>query len=429
MQPGLAFFNLLIALGRQFHYYSIAAAIDEGCLENGTVREIQGIVDDVQDLRVLVADDQINMRRTVKNMLRMMGFHQFRDADDGDVALRILESEPIDLVICDWNMPRVKGVSVLRTIRGKKKYDDTAFLMLTGEVEEGRVAETIEADVDAYIIKPFEIHVLEEKLIAILGKRRAPSALDIHFNNAESSREAGEFAQAHRDLDKAAQIRPQSPMLFYQRGLVFEAEGHQAEAEKCFHLAKQRGPLFIRVHDKLAHIYQARGRTTEVCNILGEAIKISPNNINRQMRLGRALLAEKRYSEARMAFLKVIQLDRENQTRKMAIAKLYLSHNMVEDAIRVLKQCIQVHPEFLEAYNRLGMLLRRSGQLEEALEYYLQALKVAPYDPNLFFNLARVLADMGRIDAAIANLQKAVEAAPDFQEARVLLKKLRCQPA
>ena len=37
-----------------------------------------------------------------------MGFQNFLDAEDGDVALRLIESEPLDLIICDWNMPRVK---------------------------------------------------------------------------------------------------------------------------------------------------------------------------------------------------------------------------------------------------------------------------------------------------------------------------------
>ena len=86
-------------------------------------------------------------------------------------------------------------MTVLRTIRTNKRFDDISFLMLTGEVEESRVAETIEAEVDAYIIKPFEIRTLEEKLVGILTKRRAPSALDIQVKLAERHREAGDHAR------------------------------------------------------------------------------------------------------------------------------------------------------------------------------------------------------------------------------------------
>ncbi|MEW5722439.1 MAG: tetratricopeptide repeat protein [Thermodesulfobacteriota bacterium] len=389
------------------------------------MRELQGIIDDVQDLKVLVVDDQANMRRTVKSMLRALGFQKFTEAEDGDAALRIIGSGPLDLIICDWNMPRVKGVEVLRTMRKDRKYDDVSFLMLTGEVAEDRVAETIEAEVDAYIIKPFQIQTLEEKLIGILTKRKAPSALDVQIKLAEKCLAEGDVAQAHRELDKAAQVRPRSPKLYFQRGLVFEAEGKMAEAEKCFHLAKQLGPLFIKVHDKLAHIYQARGRNAEVCVILGEAVKISPNNINRQMRLGRAYLAEKRYEEARKAFAKVLSLDRDNQNRKLAIGKMYITSGLLGDAEKVFKQFIEAHPGNLDAYNRLGILLRRIGRHEEAVDYYRQALKVAPKDPNLYFNLARVLLDLNRQDDAAAHLRRALSLDPDFEEARTVLNKMK----
>lgn len=394
-------------------------------LRADNVSKLAGIVDDVHDLKVLVVDDKANMRRTVKSMLRAMGFHKFADADDGDVALRMIESEPFDMVICDWNMPRMKGVSILREIRKDKKYDDMPFLMVTGEVEESRVAESIEAEVDAYIIKPFQIQTLEEKLIQILSKRRAPSALDLLFKEAEEHRSHAQYGMAHKALDKAAQIRPRSPMLHYQRGLVFEAERKPAEAEKCFALAKQIGPLFIRAHDKLAHIHQARGRTAEVCNILQEAIKVSPNNANRQIRYGRALLVEKRYEEARKAFKKAISLDKDNQNRKLAIGQTYLQHNLVADAEGVFKQFVEEHPNNTEAYNRLGMVLRKMGKHDEAIKYYRHALTLNPQDQNLHFNLARVYIEINRKDMSSVHLRKALEIDPGFNEARNLLAQMK----
>jgi two-component system chemotaxis response regulator CheY len=389
------------------------------------VSDLAGIVDDVHDLKVLVVDDKANMRRTIKSMLRSMGFQKFADADDGDVALRMIESEPFDMVICDWNMPRMKGVSVLREIRKEKQYDDMPFLMVTGEVEEGRVAESIEAEVDAYVIKPFQIQTLEEKLIQILSKRRTPSALDLLFREAEEHRNHAQYGLAHKTLDKAAQIRPRSPMLQYQRGMVFEAERKTSEAEKCYALARQLGPLFIRAHDKLAHIHQARGRTAEVCNILQEAVKISPNNANRQIRLGRALLVEKRFTEARKAFKKAIALDKNNQNRKLAIGQTYLQHDLVADAEDIFKQFVEEHPDNIEAYNRLGMVLRRAGKHDEAVKYYRHALEVAPNDQNLHFNLARVYQEINRRDLAAIHLRKALEIDPKFNEARTLLSQMK----
>ncbi len=387
--------------------------------------EFASIVDDIQSLDVLVVDDKANMRRTIKSMLRSFGLTRFTEADDGDVAYRLLDDNNFGLVICDWNMPRMKGVQLLRRLRKDKRFDDLPFLMITGEVEEDRVAESIEAEVDAYIIKPFQIQTLEQKLIQIMTRRRAPSALDVQFKLAEGHRSEGDHAQAHRDLDQAARIRPRSPMLFYQRGLVFEGESRMTDAEKCFAMARQLGPMFIRAHDKLAHIYQARGRTGEVCGLLIEAAKISPNNANRQIRLGRALLVEKRYEEARKAFNKAMDLDRENENRKMAIAQTYLGHGMVDEAEKIFKRFVKEHPGNPEAFNRLGILLRRSGKHEEALKYYEQALISHPEDQNLHFNLARVCWEVKNREKAALHLRKALEIDPSFDEARILLSQMK----
>ena len=385
------------------------------------MKELTGIIDDVHSLKVLVVDDKLNMRRTVKNMMRSFGFKIFEEADDGDVALHLIQSQPFDLIVCDWNMPRMKGVELLRAIRADKKYDDIAFLMVTGEIEENKVAETIEAEVDSYILKPFKIATLEKKIIQIMTRRRTPSALEVQFKKTAVALAAGQYSKAHKELDQAAQIRPKSPMLYYQRGLVFEAEGKLTEAEKCYNMARQLGPLFLKAYEKLAHICQHRGRTAEVCTYLGTAAKISPNNSNRQIRLGRALLSEKRFEDARAAFKKAMDLDRSNQERKLAIGQIYLTHGLEAEAVDIFKRFVEEHKDNTDAFNRLGILLRRLGRHQEALDYYLTALKAHPTDENLHFNAARVYLEIDKKDLAASHLRHALEIDPEFKPARQLL--------
>ena len=67
----------------------------------------------------MVVDDMPNMRRTVRSMLTRMGIKKSRviEADDGDRAWEKLQYAPIDFIICDWNMPRMKGIELLRRMR------------------------------------------------------------------------------------------------------------------------------------------------------------------------------------------------------------------------------------------------------------------------------------------------------------------------
>ena len=71
---------------------------------------------DPKEMKFLVIDDMPNMVRTIRNMLRHLGYQQVVDAENGQEAWRILKNDSIDFVIADWNMPAMTGISLLRKI-------------------------------------------------------------------------------------------------------------------------------------------------------------------------------------------------------------------------------------------------------------------------------------------------------------------------
>ena len=75
------------------------------------------------------------------------------------------------MVVCDWNMPVMEGIELLKHVRSDPALKDIAFLMVTAEAEKEKVIEAIKAGVDNYIVKPFTGEVLKEKLEKIAQKR------------------------------------------------------------------------------------------------------------------------------------------------------------------------------------------------------------------------------------------------------------------
>ncbi|MBU1742183.1 MAG: response regulator [Proteobacteria bacterium] len=132
-------------------------------------------------LTLLIVDDQPSFRKTMRDMLRRAGFSKIVTADDGDTALQILRARPIDLVLADWNMPRMSGVELLRVVRDDPVLREMPFIMITGESEHGTVAEAIEDEVDAYLLKPLSVDVLREKIWRIFDRLERPPALDTHL--------------------------------------------------------------------------------------------------------------------------------------------------------------------------------------------------------------------------------------------------------
>lgn len=119
-------------------------------------------------IKVLIVDDFATMRRILKNILKQIGFKNLLEADDGTTAMETLEKNDIDLVISDWNMPKMTGLELLKWVRANKKYAKTPFLMVTAEAQKQNVIEAVQAGVSNYVVKPFTAEAISEKLKKIL---------------------------------------------------------------------------------------------------------------------------------------------------------------------------------------------------------------------------------------------------------------------
>ena len=123
-----------------------------------------------EDLKVLIVDDQAEARFILKEMLADIGVTQIFESKDGRQALEFVDTafDFVDIIVCDWNMPALNGVQLLRQIRSA----DTGipFLMVTGRDDMDSVLEAKSSGVTAYISKPYSAVQLEAKLRIVMKK-------------------------------------------------------------------------------------------------------------------------------------------------------------------------------------------------------------------------------------------------------------------
>lgn len=123
-----------------------------------------------KDMTVLVVDDFATMRRIIRNILRDLEFKKILEAEDGTAAVDILKTQKVDLIISDWNMPKMTGLELLKWVRSNEDTKDIPFLMVTAEAQKENVIEAVKAKVSNYIVKPFTAQTLAEKLEKIIPK-------------------------------------------------------------------------------------------------------------------------------------------------------------------------------------------------------------------------------------------------------------------
>ncbi|MCU4138283.1 MAG: CheY-like REC domain [Thermodesulfobacteria bacterium] len=121
------------------------------------------------NIKILVVDDFKTMRKIIKNILTQLGFKNIIEADDGTTALELLKKQKVDLIISDWNMPKMNGLELLKTVRSDDNLKDIRFIMVTAEAQKESVIEAIKHGVNQYVIKPFTPETLKEKLEKVFG--------------------------------------------------------------------------------------------------------------------------------------------------------------------------------------------------------------------------------------------------------------------
>ena len=112
-------------------------------------------------MRLLLIEDEPTLRESVAKKLRRSGY-EMDDCGDGETALELLAAERYDLVLLDLNLPKVNGMTVLRTLRRTDL--ETPVLILSARSEISDKVEGLDAGANDYLAKPFHLAELEARI-------------------------------------------------------------------------------------------------------------------------------------------------------------------------------------------------------------------------------------------------------------------------
>lgn len=127
------------------------------------------------EMNVLVVDDYMPIRRSLRYLLRQLGFYSVDDVGDAETALARMQDRSYGLVISDWKMEPVSGLEFLKQVRASKNLNSTPFLMVTAAGTSAEVVMAKEAGVSNFIVKPFNLATLKTKIQFVLGSTGDPN--------------------------------------------------------------------------------------------------------------------------------------------------------------------------------------------------------------------------------------------------------------
>lgn len=121
-------------------------------------------------MHALVVDDSRTIRMILTQYLEGLGFDVTVAVNGRDALDRLQRMERADLVLVDWNMPEMDGISFVRALRANKNFAAVPLMMVTTNAEISQVSEALDAGANEYLMKPFTADMIREKL-ELLGVR------------------------------------------------------------------------------------------------------------------------------------------------------------------------------------------------------------------------------------------------------------------
>lgn len=187
-------------------------------------------------IRILVVDDHYIMRKTMKDMLKVLGYENMILAESGNEAAKILgeqlaKKEPVHLIVTDWMMADGTGIELVYTVKNSLEFYNIPVIMVTGEALKNNIARALEYGADSYLLKPFQLAELDQNIDLLLNRYAYPDEAMKNYFNARKLFLTAQYRQALPFLIKIFQITP-TPNFAYKIFVCLENIDEKDKAER-----------------------------------------------------------------------------------------------------------------------------------------------------------------------------------------------------
>lgn len=378
---------------------------------------------DIKNMTVLIVDDIITMCRSVHRMMITIGYGKnYFYAHNGEEAFRILNKEPVDLLLMDYNMPKMSGGEALSQIRQHRILRDMPVIMITAQAYQDYVAEAAESYVDALILKPLNTKILQQKVALVVEQANNPPPAVAHLKRAMAFEDEGDLDAAINEAQKAMELDPDSTRAIRELGCFYFKKKEFKEAEQWLLKAAEMNYLDVIAFHYLGELYLNQEDIDKAEHYFGKAMQISPRHIDRGIKFGKALVQKEMAPRATKVFDDAIKLSGESIELREEIADFCIENQANKYAASLLEAIIDEQPERTDLFFKLGKTLEDAYGANRALPYLVDAEKADQENLDIKIHLAKSYLAINKPLWAERTLKKLLKIEPEHEEAKELMR-------
>jgi len=378
---------------------------------------------DLKEMRVLIVDDMPSMTKFVHKMMKTLGYgKEYFFAHSGREALEILDSEEVDIIFLDYNMPEMPGGEVLSRIREDRNLRDIPVIMVTAEAYSDFVAETGESEVDAYILKPITVHVLEKKIGDVVEKFNNPPPMIYHLKRARIFEESGDYESAINEAQLSIEANPNATKPIRELGYIYYKNNELEKARNWLEKAAELNKLDVFAFHYLGQIYLKQENIEKAVYYLDKAMAISPRHLERGLDFAKILVQMGRKKKAVQVFNKSLELSTSTPELKEEIIDYCIENELNSYSVKLLEPLIQDQPNRADLLFKLGIQLEKMEEITRAIAHLTRASQIDKENMEIKIHLAKDYLSMNKPMLAERPLKEILSAQPDHEKARELLR-------
>ena len=170
---------------------------------------------DLRSVSFLIVDDNAHMRHIIKMMVWTLGSKKCMEALGGREAFEALRANPVDIILCDWAMQPMDGLTFTRRLRAMEDSPlrFVPVIMVTGHTERIRIMQARDAGVTEFVAKPVSVKALYQRIASVVLRPR-PFVKSADYFGPDRRRHDeqgyGKFSWQRRESDKTVNDEPEA---------------------------------------------------------------------------------------------------------------------------------------------------------------------------------------------------------------------------
>ncbi len=371
-------------------------------------------------LRGLIVDDHDLIRKTIAKVLRKLDFSEILESHNGKDARSIIDTQNVDLVICDLDINFISGFELLDHLRARDTGSDIPFIIVTGASEKEDIVKAANKGAEDYIVKPFQAEELEAKVIKVLNQYHAPGPVLARLRMAEKRIQENDFEAAEKLLESALQLKDSPRGQHLKAVLLMKQRKSQLAVDQLLENLRV-SPSYLKNYITLSNLYIDIKDFPNARSALIQELDLHPKQPLRQIKLANMLLKDGNTEAAIEHYRLALLENNKNPEALYGMGTAYAMAENMDKAIYYFKRYRRHHPRDsrpLKAIVQFAKKFKNSRVAELAL---LDEKKSHPDRLDTYTVLAEYYFNLGLTEQAFATLDAAIKRKPDYAPAYVMM--------